>query len=95
MLEDNLRSPSGISYVVENRAALARVLPQLFAGERVRPVDQYGSMLLHALQRVGPPAAGDDRVELDMHELHLVPGEQVAEDHTPAVAGSATSGGTK
>ncbi len=59
VLEDNLRSPSGISYVVENRAALARVLPQLFAGERVRPVDQYGSMLLHALQRVGPPAAGD------------------------------------
>ncbi len=59
VLEDNLRCPSGISYVVENRAALARVLPQLFSGERVRPVDQYGPMLLHALQRVGPAAAGD------------------------------------
>ena len=59
VLEDNLRSPSGISYVIENRAALARVLPQLFAGEQVRPVDQYGSMLLAALQRVAPPAAGD------------------------------------
>jgi uncharacterized circularly permuted ATP-grasp superfamily protein len=59
VLEDNLRCPSGISYVVENRAALARVLPQLFSGERIRPVDQYGPMLLHALQRVGPPAAGD------------------------------------
>ena len=59
VLEDNLRCPSGISYVVENRSALTRVLPNLFAGERVRPVDQYGLMLLHALQRVGPPAAGD------------------------------------
>ncbi|MFM7508999.1 MAG: circularly permuted type 2 ATP-grasp protein, partial [Actinomycetota bacterium] len=59
VLEDNLRCPSGISYVVENRSALMRVLPQLFATEQVQPVDQYGSMLLHALQRVGPPAAGD------------------------------------
>ena len=59
VLEDNLRCPSGISYVVENRAALTRVLPQLFSGQRVQPVDQYGPMLLHALQRVGPPAAGD------------------------------------
>jgi uncharacterized circularly permuted ATP-grasp superfamily protein len=59
VLEDNLRSPSGISYVIENRAALGRVLPQMFAGEHVRPVDQYGSSLLAALQRVGPPAAGD------------------------------------
>lgn len=59
VLEDNLRSPSGISYVIENRSALTRVLPQLFTGERVRPVDQYGPMLLNALQRVGPPAAGD------------------------------------
>ena len=40
VLEDNLRNPSGISYVLENRAALTRVLPQLFGGERVRPVDQ-------------------------------------------------------
>jgi uncharacterized circularly permuted ATP-grasp superfamily protein len=59
VLEDNLRCPSGISYVIENRSALTRVLPQLFAHERVRPVDQYGPMLLHALQRVGPPSAGD------------------------------------
>jgi uncharacterized circularly permuted ATP-grasp superfamily protein len=59
VLEDNLRSPSGISYVIENRSALTRVLPQLFTGERVRPVDQYGPMLLNALQRVGPASAGD------------------------------------
>ena len=59
VLEDNLRCPSGVSYVIENRAALTRVMPQLFAGERVRPVDQYGRMLLRALQRVAPSAAGD------------------------------------
>jgi uncharacterized circularly permuted ATP-grasp superfamily protein len=64
VLEDNLRCPSGISYVVENRAALTRVLPQLFAGQRVQPVDQYGPMLLHALQRVGPPAAGEYHVKI-------------------------------
>jgi len=59
VLEDNLRSPSGISYVIENRAALTRVLPQLFAGERVRRVDGYGRKLLAALQRVSPPSAGE------------------------------------
>ncbi len=59
VLEDNLRSPSGVSYVIENRAALARVLPQLFSGERVRRVDGYGRRLLDALQRVRPPSAGD------------------------------------
>lgn len=59
VLEDNLRCPSGISYVIENRSALARVLPQVFAGEQVRPVDQYGAMLHAALQRVAPPGAGD------------------------------------
>ena len=59
VLEDNLRSPSGVSYVIENRAALTRVLPQLFAGERVRRVDGYGRKLLAALQRVGPPSAGE------------------------------------
>lgn len=59
VLEDNLRSPSGISYVIENRVALTRVLPQLFAGERVRRVDGYGRKLHQALQHAAPPAAGD------------------------------------
>ena len=60
VLEDNLRSPSGVSYVIENRAALTRVLPQLFAGERVRRVDHYGRKLHEALQRASPPGAGDN-----------------------------------
>jgi uncharacterized circularly permuted ATP-grasp superfamily protein len=59
VLEDNLRNPSGISYVLENRAAMTRVLPQAFASERVRPVDHYGPMLMRALREVAPPAAGE------------------------------------
>ena len=62
VLEDNLRNPSGISYVLENRAAMTRVLPVAFAEQRVRPVDHYGPMLLGALRSVAPPAAGDQPV---------------------------------
>ncbi len=60
VLEDNLRNPSGISYVLENRQAMTRVLPKVFANHRVRPVDHYGLSLLHALQSVAPPSSGDD-----------------------------------
>jgi uncharacterized circularly permuted ATP-grasp superfamily protein len=59
VLEDNLRTPSGISYVLENRAAMTRVLPVAFAQHRVRPVNHYGSCLLAALRSVAPPSAGD------------------------------------
>lgn len=59
VLEDNLRNPSGIAYVLENRAAMTRVLPVAFAAQRVRPVDHYGPMLLRALHEVVPPAAGE------------------------------------
>lgn len=60
VLEDNLRNPSGISYVLENRAAMARVLPVAFAEQRVRPVDNYGPLLLSALRAVAPPSAGEN-----------------------------------
>ncbi len=59
VLEDNLRNPSGISYVIENRVAMTRVLPTVFADQQVRPVDHYGRSLLNALARVAPPASGD------------------------------------
>ena len=59
VLEDNLRNPSGISYVLENRAAMTRVLPVAFNRHRVRPVDQYGQLLLGALRSVAPPSAGE------------------------------------
>ncbi len=60
VLEDNLRNPSGISYVLENRVAMTRVLPVAFNQHRVRPVDHYGSLLLDALRNVAPPAAGEN-----------------------------------
>ncbi len=59
VLEDNLRNPSGISYVIENRVAMTRVLPTVFADQQVRSVDHYGRSLLSALARVAPPASGD------------------------------------
>ena len=54
VLEDNLRTPSGISYVLQNRAALTRVLPRLSARHRIRPVHHYGSSLLNALHSLDP-----------------------------------------
>ena len=57
VLEDNLRTPSGISYVIENRRAMTHVFPELFSSHRVRPVADYPSHLLEAL-RSGAPARG-------------------------------------
>jgi uncharacterized circularly permuted ATP-grasp superfamily protein len=54
VLEDNVRTPSGISYVLENRVAMTRLMPELFAGHRVRPVDHYPGLLLDALRAVAP-----------------------------------------
>ncbi|MET0739977.1 MAG: circularly permuted type 2 ATP-grasp protein [Candidatus Nanopelagicales bacterium] len=58
VLEDNLRCPSGVSYVLENRRTLGHVLPEVFAGHRVRPVDEYPQRLLDALLMSSPEAAG-------------------------------------
>ena len=61
VLEDNVRTPSGISYVLENRIAMSRLLPELFAGYDVRPVSQYPALLLEAL-RAAAPSGGEDPV---------------------------------
>lgn len=50
VLEDNLRSPSGVSYVIENRRTMARVFPDLFSSHKVRAVGDYPSHLLRALR---------------------------------------------
>ena len=50
VLEDNLRCPSGVSYVLENRQVLKGTFPQVFGASRVRPVDDYPSRLLETLQ---------------------------------------------
>ncbi len=62
VLEDNLRTPSGISYVVENRRAMARVFPELFTTHRVRPVAEYPARLLHALRASAPAGVYDPTV---------------------------------
>ncbi len=60
VLEDNLRCPSGVSYVLENRIILTRVLPQLFRDHGVRPVDHYAPQLLRNLMDLAPEHCGDD-----------------------------------
>jgi uncharacterized circularly permuted ATP-grasp superfamily protein len=60
VLEDNLRVPSGVSYVLENRELMKRTFPQVFEGLRVRPVDDYPSKLLETLQSIAPPSAGEN-----------------------------------
>ncbi len=62
VIEDNVRIPSGISYVLENRAAMARLVPELFASYRVRPVDHYPQLLLRALRAVAPSAESEATV---------------------------------
>jgi uncharacterized circularly permuted ATP-grasp superfamily protein len=64
VLEDNLRTPSGVSYVLENRRTMARVLPDLFGGERVRRVSGYPTRLLSALRAAAPAGVDDPLIVL-------------------------------
>ncbi|HYC38536.1 MAG TPA: circularly permuted type 2 ATP-grasp protein [Usitatibacter sp.] len=52
VLEDNLRTPSGVSYMLENRKMMMRLFPELFAHQPIRPVDHYPDLLLETLRRV-------------------------------------------
>ncbi len=54
VLEDNLRCPSGVSYMIENRAAMRRAFPNLFQSNGVRPVEGYSDELLKALLHIAP-----------------------------------------
>jgi signal peptidase I len=62
VLEDNLRSPSGVSYVMENRRVMTRVFPNLFGTHRVRSVDDYPSHLLRALRNAAATNESDPTV---------------------------------
>src|SRR5215471_5489827 len=64
VLEDNLRVPSGVSYVLENREVLKRIFPKVFEGLRVRPVDEYPSRLLEMLESIVPHTGRSPRVVL-------------------------------
>jgi uncharacterized circularly permuted ATP-grasp superfamily protein len=62
VLEDNLRVPSGVSYVLQNRAIMKQTFPQLFETLRIRPVDDYPSELLEMLESLAPKSVSDPQV---------------------------------
>jgi uncharacterized circularly permuted ATP-grasp superfamily protein len=59
VLEDNLRVPSGVSYMLENRKMMMRLFPELFARNRVAPVDHYPDRLLDNLRQAAPAGTAD------------------------------------
>jgi uncharacterized circularly permuted ATP-grasp superfamily protein len=62
VLEDNLRVPSGVSYMIEDRNAMMRLFPELFAMHRVAPVEHYPDLLLMHLRSVAPAGVDDPTV---------------------------------
>ncbi len=69
VLEDNARTPSGVSYMLENRQIMMRLFPDLFTEHTVAPVEHYPELLLDTLQSVAPKRAEDPCVVL------LTPGQ--------------------
>jgi uncharacterized circularly permuted ATP-grasp superfamily protein len=59
VLEDNLRVPSGVSYMLENRKMMMRLFPELFSQHRVAPVAHYPDLLLETLRAVAPPSVNE------------------------------------
>ncbi|MHB1677282.1 MAG: circularly permuted type 2 ATP-grasp protein [Sulfuriferula sp.] len=59
VLEDNLRTPSGVSYMLENRKTMMRLFPDLFSDHAVAPVEHYPLMLLDSLRESAPPHISD------------------------------------
>jgi uncharacterized circularly permuted ATP-grasp superfamily protein len=55
VLEDNLRVPSGVSYMLENRRMMARLIPELFSRQQIAPVERYPDALLEILREAAPP----------------------------------------
>lgn len=64
VLEDNVRTPSGVSYVLENREIMMRLFPDAFAGQSISPVGNYPERLLENLRAVAPGGADDPVVVL-------------------------------
>ena len=84
VLEDNARTPSGVSYMLENREIMMRLFPELFSRHRVAPVENYPDELLATLKSVAPDSASgrSDRRAAHARRLQLgllralVPGRQ-------------------
>lgn len=70
VLEDNARTPSGVSYMLENRQSMMRLFPELFANHAIAPVDRYADHLLANLQAVAPPGVDDPTVVLMTPGVH-------------------------
>ncbi len=64
VLEDNARTPSGVSYVLEDRQMMLRLMPDLARGLNIRPVDEYGPRLHRALAEVAPTGVDSPQVVL-------------------------------
>jgi uncharacterized circularly permuted ATP-grasp superfamily protein len=62
VLEDNLRTPSGVSYMLENRKMMMRLFPELFARQRIAPVEHYPDLLLETLRAAAPEDVYDPTV---------------------------------
>lgn len=69
VLEDNLRTPSGVSYTIENRKMMMRLFPELFERQHVHPVEHYPALLLDTLRSIGPNAMHEATVAV------LTPGQ--------------------
>jgi uncharacterized circularly permuted ATP-grasp superfamily protein len=70
VLEDNLRVPSGVSYMLENRRMMMRLFPELFVRNRVAPVEHYPDLLLDNLRAVAPVGVDDPTVVLLTPGMH-------------------------
>ena len=64
VLEDNLRVPSGVSYMIEDRKMMMRLFPELFSRNKIAPVQHYPDRLLENLRTVAPQGVGDPTVVL-------------------------------
>jgi len=69
VLEDNLRTPSGVSYMLEDRKMMMRLFPELFSRQAIAPVEHYPDLLLNNLRSVAPEGRNDPNVVL------LTPGQ--------------------
>jgi len=64
VLEDNLRTPSGVSYMLENRKMMMRLFPELFANQKIHPVDHYPDLLLETLRAVAQRSVDNPTIVL-------------------------------
>jgi uncharacterized circularly permuted ATP-grasp superfamily protein len=70
VLEDNARTPSGVSYVIENRHTMLRSFPDLLDGIGLRGIDDYGMQLVAAMREIAPAACSDPQIVLLSPGIH-------------------------